>query len=351
MQILSVDREHILEKTSGIWEPLRNKRLFITGGTGFVGTWLIEAFVAANEAYDLRSQACILTRDPSAFASRSNHLATHESITLQQGDAATFDAPPGEFSHVIHAATQRWFSPDPIYPLGILEPDFVATRRVLDFAKSHGTDRILFTSSGAVYGPSASRLENIAEDFEGAPNPISPSATYGESKRLSEFAVMSYSRTYSFNAIIARLFAFIGPHLPLDEGYAVGNFIADALHERDITIKGDGTPRRSYLYSADLAIWLWTIFLGAESRSVYNVGSPNAISIKDLAEKVVATLAPKAQVHIAASPISGSAPHNYIPNVSRAQNDFQLLAWIDLDEALRRTYQFNSLARRNKDNS
>ena len=351
MHILSVDREHILEKTNGIWEPLRNKRLFITGGTGFVGTWLIEAFVAANEAYDLQAHACILTRDPSAFASRSRHLALNESITLQQGDATTFEAPRGEFSHIIHAATQRWFAPDPASPLGILDSDFVATRRVLDFARAHGTDRLLFTSSGAVYGPSASRSENIPESFEGAPDPITPSATYGESKRLSEFTVMSYSRAYKFDAIIARLFAFIGPHLPLNEGYAVGNFIADALHGRDISINGDGTPRRSYLYAADLAIWLWTIFLRAESGSAYNVGSPNAISIKDLAKKVVTTLAPKAQVHVAASPISGSAPQNYIPNVSHAQNDFQLLAWIDLDEALRRTYQFNILTRRNKDNS
>lgn len=338
--VLAADRRHILERTGTVWESMRGARIFITGGTGFVGTWLMEAFCAANAAHDLHARAVLLTRDPARFRARSPHLADDPAIEFAIGDAASFTEPIGNFDYVIHAATERSFPPDALRPLGIFEPDVIATRRVLDFAVSRGVRRVLFTSSGAVYGSGAAALKHVSETYLGAPDSLDPRAVYGLSKRISEFACASYARVHGLETLVARLFAFVGPHLPLDEGYAVGNFIGDVLNRRAIAIAGDGTPRRSYLYAADLAVWLWTILArGAQGRA-YNVGSPDAVTIRELAERVAGTLSPGTSVSVAGLPVPGTAPSSYVPDTSRAEQELGLRAWIDLTEALRRTHAF-----------
>ena len=334
------DREHIVERTVHLWDDLRGIRVFLTGGTGFVGKWLLEAFIAANDAYRLGSTIVVLTRDPQTFTRNHPHLAANGAVSLHQGDASSFAFPKGEFACVMHAATQRMFPPSKSQPLGILDDDFSATRRVLEFASQAATKRFLFTSSGAVYGPGASELSAVSEDFSGAPDPLSLQASYGESKRLSEFTCASYARVFAFEAVMARLFAFVGPHLPLNEGYAVGNFVGDVIAGRPIAIAGDGSAIRSYLYAADMAIWLWTILLRGSAGRAYNVGSPHSLSISDLATIVARTLAPDLAVTIGRQRVDGAAPNTYVPNCSRAEKELGLQAWIDLPEALRRTYAY-----------
>jgi dTDP-glucose 4,6-dehydratase len=343
---LAADREHILRTTGDLWEPLRGQRVFLTGGTGFVGTWMVEAFAAANRAHGLDARATLLTRDPERFRLRSPHLASDISIELATGDATSFEVSPGEYAYVVHAATERWFEADRDRPLSIVERDAIATRRILDFASARGTRRLLLTSSGAVYGPDAAALERVPETFSGAPDPTQARAAYGESKRLSEFACTSYARARGFDAVVARLFAFVGPYLPLDEGYAVGNFIRDALAQRPISIAGDGTPVRSYLYAADLAIWLWTMLLRGTAGRAYNVGSSQAVSIRALAGVVADAVAPGTQVTVAGEPAPGVAPSHYVPDTSRAESELGLKPWIELSEAIRRTYAFHLAHRR-----
>lgn len=342
---LAADREHMLRVAGDLWEPLRGQRVFMTGGTGFVGTWMVEAFAAANRARALGARATLLTRDPHRFQRRCPHLSRDASIEFVTGDAASFDVPAGSYAYVVHAATERWFDADRDRPLSIVEPDARATRRVLELAASRGTQRLLFTSSGAVYGPEAAAMARVPETFYGAPDPMQARAAYGESKRLSEFACASYARTFGFDAVVARLFAFVGPYLPLDEGYAIGNFVNDALNQRPIAIAGDGTPVRSYLYAADLAVWLWTLLLRGTSGRTYNVGSPDGISIRSLASVVAETVAPSSPVTVASDAVPGAAPSHYVPDTARA-GELGLKPWIDLPEAIRRTYAFHHARRR-----
>ena len=286
------DREHILVHTAGLWDALRGERVFMTGGTGFVGTWFVEAFVAADDAYGLGATIVLLSRDPARFAARAPHLAGHRAVRLIAGDAVDFTPPDGRFAFVVHAATERQSGDSAATPLRSLDRDMAATRRVLDFARHAQTRRMLFTSSGAVYGTQPAELSHVAETYAGAPDTTDTATAYGHAKRLSEFACASYARTYGLDAVIGRLFAFVGPHLPLDGGFAVGNFLGNILGGRAIRIGGDGTTVRSYLYAADLAIWLWTMLLRGERGRAYNVGSAQAVSIRGLAELMVAELAP-----------------------------------------------------------
>ncbi|HEY6770247.1 MAG TPA: NAD-dependent epimerase/dehydratase family protein, partial [Candidatus Sulfotelmatobacter sp.] len=136
---------------------------------------------------------------------------------------------------------------------------------------------------------------------------------------------------------IARCWAFCGPHLPLDAHFAIGNFIGDVLAGRPIHIGGDGTPRRSYLYGSDLAIWLWTMLFRAPSLVPINVGSAHDVSISELAQIVAATLDPKVAVHTAGQASPGVAASRYVPSVDRAKQLLGLEETVNLQESIRRT--------------
>jgi dTDP-glucose 4,6-dehydratase len=144
-----------------------------------------------------------------------------------------------------------------------------------------------------------------------------------------------YARQYGFAAPVARCFAFAGPHLPLDLSFAIGNFVRDALAGGPIRIGGDGTPHRSYLYAADLVVWLWTILLRGESCRIYNVGSDDDLTIAQLAEEVAAIVAP-VQVTIAKKPVPGAPVARYVPSVARARNELGLQVRVPLGQSIQR---------------
>jgi dTDP-glucose 4,6-dehydratase len=138
---------------------------------------------------------------------------------------------------------------------------------------------------------------------------------------------------------IARCFAFVGPYLPLDKHFAIGNFIQDTLKGRNIIISGDGSPLRSYMYAADLVIWLWTILLRGNNGEAYNVGSDQAISIKELATNI-------AQFSLGTSVIIKNEVRltdrnqNYVPDISKARLQFHFGDGISLNEAIYKTIQY-----------
>jgi len=245
--------------------------------------------------------------------------------------------PDGEFPFVIHAATERYFDPTDDEPVSLFDRNVEGARRMLEFARTHGTRRFLFTSSGAVYGKQPPEMTHIHEDYAGAPPVTDAASVYGQSKRVSEFLCAMYARRFGYAAVIARLFAFVGPHLPLDANFAVGNFIRDALRGGPIRIGGDGTPLRSYLYAADLAIWLWTLLFQGASGRAYNVGSEQEISIRDLAGTVAEVLCPGARIEVAGQPDPSRPPARYVPSTRRAREELGLAERVSLREALRRT--------------
>ena len=150
--IIAADIEALLDRTAPLWLGLRDARLFITGGTGFFGTWLLEAVVAANRRFDLGCHATVLSRDPARFTAKSPHLATAPTVTLLAGDVRDFPFPHGPVTHVIHAATEASAALNEAAPQAMFDVCVEGTRRVLALAAEKRAARLLFTSSGAVYG-------------------------------------------------------------------------------------------------------------------------------------------------------------------------------------------------------
>jgi len=347
---LAGDLDHILTHTEGLWENLRRKRLFITGGTGFFGCWLLESFAWANDKLDLNASALVLTRNYDTFQKRVPHLAANSAIQFHIGDVRDFNFPEGEFSHIIHAAaTSAVATFNNEDPLVKFDTVVKGTRHTLDFAVRCHAKNLLLTSSGVVYGKQPSDMTRIPEDYCGAPDPANPNSAWGEAKRAAEFLCAYYSRRYDIETKIARCFSFVGPYLPLDIHYAIGNFIRDALNGSPIQVNGDGTPYRSYLYAADLTIWLWTILFHGVPGEAYNVGSEDAISIRNLAYEVSAGFLHSPEVVIAKSPAPGRPAERYVPSVKKARESLGLDSWTKLDEALHKTIKWNQIINKGHD--
>jgi nucleoside-diphosphate-sugar epimerase len=336
-QLPERDLQHILLHTRDLWEELRGRRVFVTGGTGLFGKWLVAAFCHANDTLSLDARLVILTRNPDRARSESPRHYGHPRVTLHAGNVQSFQFPEGEFSHIIHAATENDPFTTPIARDQLFDANVAGTRRVLEFAANAGVRRLLNVSSGAVYGPQSLDVLHIAEDSAVAPDTARVDLAYGHSKRTSEFLVSAHAGKYDYDACSARCFAFVGAHLPLDANFAIGNFIGDALKGGPIHVNSDGTTLRSYLYMADLAIWLWTLLLRGASARAYNVGADQAISVGSLAQLVADIVNPSAEVIIAQTPTPGKPAARYVPSIARARSELGLEAWVDLTEAIERT--------------
>ncbi len=175
MNKLARDLELVASRTSDLWDELRGKRLFLTGGTGFFGCWLVESFCHVNRLLGLDAEITILTRNPIAFAAKCPHLAADSAVSLHAGDVRNFTFPAGEFAYVIHAATEARARQAAVAPLEMLSTIVAGTERTLEFASTHGTRKLLLTSSGAVYGAQPGELTHVPETYGGAT---------GSSKRL-----------------------------------------------------------------------------------------------------------------------------------------------------------------------
>lgn len=343
MRLPEADLTHILDHTRSLWDDLRGARLFITGGTGFFGIWLLESFLHANKQLDLKASASVLTRRPDSFQQAFPYLGLDSAIQLVRGDVRNFDFPAGGYSHIIHAATET--NPDfsDISPLEKFEANIEGTRHVLDFAVKSGVIKFLFTSSGAVYGKQPANITHISETYIGAPETNDINTAYGQSKRTSEFLCTTYAKKYGFDTTIARCFTFVGPCLPLNSNYAIGNFIRNAMTSTPIQISGDGTPYRSYLYAADLTIWLWTILQLGQSCHPYNVGSEDDLVIFHLAKTVADVISPGLPIHVAKRPNPKSTAERYVPSTQRAKNELGLQMLVKLPDAIQRTAQWYAL--------
>lgn len=333
------DVDAALTGAPGLWEALRGARLFITGGTGFVGCWLLEILLAANRKFNLDARATILTRDEESFRAKRPHLARAPELSFHKGDVRTFEYPSGSFTHVVHAATEASDKLNREQPELMKDVIVAGTRRALEFAARCGAKKFLLTSSGAVYGRQRPDVTHVAEDALGAAALIGPPSAYAEGKREAERLCIA-AADRSFEPVIVRGFAFVGPYLPLDSHFAIGNFIRDALRGGPIELRGDGTPYRSYLYGADLAIWLWTMLLKGKPGRPYNVGSERRVTVAELARIVASVVKPGIEVRIAGKPVPGKAPEQYVPSTRRARTELGLAETVGLEDAIRRAAEW-----------
>lgn len=342
--LFEADLAHVGHTVGADWDTLRRAEVFITGGTGFFGIWLVESLLWANERYGLGLRVSVLTRDAARFrAGRARHLAGRSDLVVVEGTMTAIPRDGGPYSHIIHAASETNVEQSADWAARHVAGALGGMTSVLDLARQHRAKAVLLTSSGAVYGQADSIVDLRSVEGPGSiAEMTSEKMVYGQAKRMMEIMAAIGAQQIGCRALIARCFAFVGPYLPLDSNYAIGNFMRDVLARRDIVINGDGTPLRSYLYAADLIAWLLAILARGQSGRPYNVGGDVAVSIADLARAVNRVAGNPVGVVIRQSPRPGAQPNAYLPDLRRVTTELGVKVGVSLDDAIGRTLAWQS---------
>lgn len=329
MRLLMSDLEPLI--AAHPFPELSGTRIFLTGATGFIGYWLLLAIHSLNlRGAEIRVLA--LSRDPQRFLARRPECGAMTWLEWVQGDVRSYPQPSGAFDSFIHAAADT--SPEAAAdPLGLFDSIVSGTRHVLEHARSVHTRRILLLSSGAIYGEQPETMERLRETAAIACNPLHADNAYGEAKRAMEMLATCYAHSHAIEPVIARCFAFIGYGLP--PHLAIGQFIRDALSAPQITVKGNGRPVRSYLYAADLAIWLLAALSRGNAGCAYNVGSPQSLTLGQTAATVQHVLAPDQALVIMGG--GASARQRYVPDTELIEQTLGIKVWTDLPDAIAKT--------------
>lgn len=338
MQLFAADLAQVLEVTRSDWATLHGSRLLITGATGFFGCWMLETACAANRELGLRMEILAQSRDPERFLARVPHLRA--GVTWLASSPLTLNASqfgPRGLDAIVHLVTEADAEAARTRPDEARETILGSTERALALAQATGARHFLFTSSGSVYrrdgvrGPCAESAPRHPETA----GTSSVATITGGAKCAAEAACARVAAERGLHATVARCFAFVGPHLPLEGKFAIGNFLRDALAGRDVVVAGDGTAVRSYLYAGDLAAWLWAVMVRGTAGEAYNVGSAHARSLREVAELVVREVAPTRRIHVLGVP-TGSVDY-YVPDPRRIQRELGVREIVALDDAVRRT--------------
>lgn len=331
------DLPDVLQGAGHVWEALRGQRLFLTGGTGFFGLWLLESLSWANEQLDLGLEVTVLTRSPKGFAAAHPNLAGHRAIRLHWGDVRDFEFPKEKFDWFIHGAAPTSIRVHREEPIATAETILDGTRRTLALARRSAAKRFLLISSGAVYGVQPFELERIPEHCPWAPDPLDPVSAFGASRRMAETLAAAWSRECGMELVVARCFGMIGPGQDLTAHYEAGNYIRDAMVGGPVRVAGDGSGVQSYLYGADLAIWLLTLLVRGRAGQAYNVGSDQTTTQAQLAQQVARQWSSGLEVWVEKRLKPGSQPLRYLPDVSKARQELGLIRRVTLEQAIAKT--------------
>ena len=340
--IIHKDCEQVTANSVDLLSALRGQCILITGGTGFVGTWLAELIAFLNDNHNFNTHLILLSGRANNFSAKAPNLAVRNNITLIERDIRSVVDIPNEVEWIIHAAgnpDNRLHASDPLRTIHAIVK---GTDTILEAAgRLQDLKKFLNISSGLVYGSQPWELEAIPESFMGSLNCDSISSAYAEAKRMGETLCAVYRNQHRLPVVNVRPFAFIGPYQLLDKPWAINNFIRDGLLGGPIRILGDGETVRSYMYPSDMAWWLLRILAQGTVGTSYNVGSPHGVTLQKLAEKIAGHLPVRPEILSRLSSDKSLRRSKFVPDVSLAMNALSLNINVDLDAAIKRTIIWN----------
>jgi len=335
-QSLLIDLQEINEHSRNDLEKLVNSNVVITGASGFIGTWLTLSWASARKMYQGEGKLLLTSRSPDAVWGKALEIDAKCPVQRIAADIKNFTI-PDEFHHgyIVHAATPASASLNSDDPYEMFNVIIEGQERILAEAL-RASSRLLFLSSGAVYGKQPLELEKLSEEFSFDKNDGGKISAYHDGKRAAEMQSDIAALRWGTDVVTARLFAFIAPFLPFGTHFAAGNFMQDALQSSQVIIKSGGGSVRSYQYATDLCCHLWAIAVRGTTGMKYNVGSDVAVSIRDLAQAVIRNVNPQAEVVIAGTDTVENTSR-YVPSTEKVSSQLKMKNHIDMSEAIKRT--------------
>jgi nucleoside-diphosphate-sugar epimerase len=285
----AADLEWIVESVQERADDLRGCTFLVTGASGFVGRWIVASLIEIRRQFNIPTmKVYVLIRDPVTAKGRLGSSLWGE-LDLVQADINDPWSLEYPVTHVIHGATPSSLRSGSGENRRVLLTSVLGTTNLIQAIGARGhPPRVLHMSSGAVYGPQPLDIERIPETWLGGPSPFMSTSPYAEGKRAAEALLEDAGREGLVVPVQARLFAFLGPGLPTDEGFAIGNFISQASRGEKISVNGDGTTVRSYLDAKEMALWLLLLSIDGQAGTPYNVGSPDGHALRYWAEMCAA---------------------------------------------------------------
>lgn len=321
---------------------LNDSSLLITGASGFMGIWLTELILYLAREQGLKIKLLLVATDFTFARKEAPHLyESNEDVIVIKDDVRSLRDLPTTVNWIIHAAASPDLRIHNSQPLHASRTIAQGTLNILEYSSRLPMLKgLLNVSSGYVYGYHSSADQITERDFEGF-DPSAFSTVYIEAKRYAESLCAIFRNQFRLPIFNVRPFSFVGPYQPIDAPWAVNNFIANVVNDQTLRIQGDGTAVRSYMYGADMAWWLLNLLIFGEPGSSYNLGSPQAISLGTLAEKIRSIA--NSQVALSqGKPLLNSKKSIFVPSVDRVQSEFDLSMRFELDEALARTIRWYS---------
>lgn len=324
-----------------------NKSILITGASGFVGRNLIQTFIKSQSYLSHSLKIMCTTRTPQKlFEQWPNEQSRLQVLDWDIRRPLTERLPKVDF--IFHLAGENRTVHNPQQAKLVFDTSVLGTKNLLNATKRLDVKKIIFASSGAIYKKILEGPQNFCESQDISKDELEDDDPYLSGKSRAESICKEFLETSTSQIIIARMFTFVGPYLPLNANFAIGNFFQDCIEKKPITVKSDGNSIRSYQFSIDMVNWLVTMLLKGKSGEIYNVGSSEQISIKNLAERISEVFDNKLGVKVLGDQSPDPVSSVYVPNIEKAKKDLGLTNFFNLDESLLEMLKF---MRGNKSNS
>jgi nucleoside-diphosphate-sugar epimerase len=312
----------------------------VTGGTGYLGTWLAEMIAALNDEFNAGINLHIYARNISEWKVKYQHLSSRSDVKIFTQDVRSpFNFEP-QITHVIHAAgvpNNRIHSSN---PLRVYQTTVNGAANVLEAASQlNGLVRFLNVSSGLVNGFGAD-LGGISEGFTSKISTGQLHNIYIDAKRSAESLAAIYRGQFKMPISTVRPFTFAGPYQSLDCPWAINNFLSDAIANRPIRINGDGSVRRSYLYGSDAAFWVLAALIKGVDGGVYNIGSANFISHKDLATLIASRSQKNNDILVNTLDINPRSNADFYPDLSNTNRELHVAETFNLEQIIEKTLRW-----------
>jgi len=309
-------------------EGFEGKSVLITGGAGFIGSWLCDVLISFN------AEVACLDNLSTGIRRNIDHLLGKPRFEFVNADVCTFKT-EREFDYILHMASHASPEEYQTHPIETLRANSLGSINMAELARRNDAT-MLFASTSEIYGDA--EVVPTPETYWGNVNPIGPRSCYDEGKRFAEALFMAYHKQYGLNVRIARIFNSFGPRLREDGlyGRAVSRFIAQALTNKPITVYGNGAQTRSFCYITDTVTGLMLLTVNEKAKGeAINIGNPEEITILELAEKIKALT--KSRSTLTFYPLPKDDPKRRCPDTKKIE---KLLGWkpkINLVQGIKRT--------------